>query len=141
MKLNTIQISIIKDITEHYIENGDFSENEVRELKKLASMCNQTTRTTGLKLELYHRVPLAMDSIINLLVGEILKLEDAEDDASVGWMNSFYDYIHVKYDFIAENHQSYLLKATTEEALSYCINWVNTQITHPDEWENPNVNS
>jgi hypothetical protein len=112
----------IKDMCNHYIENRDgnmFTTGQ--DYEEVRDICLAPSKYRVV-VSIEEKIPPCADLVVDILVKHILDVIAGGDD-DVEEMNAFYFYMHKIYQFDGEEH-AYLLKATTEEALEYCVRWI-----------------
>ena len=95
-----------------------------QDYEEVRDICKSDNSRFKVVVSLEERVPSTGDYLIDLLVNHILDLVDADEDDTDA-MNAFYTYLSLQYPWDGEQdpHYHYLLKATTIEALEYCVLW------------------
>lgn len=126
----TRSITLSKNLTvdifntcQHFIDYQDRElSQDYEELRDMADCSNRFKLTVTIE----ERIPKTADIMLNVFVQHILTINDCNEDDTEE-MNAFYQYLEHNWNFNGENHP-YLLKATTPEALEYCIplviNWM-----------------
>lgn len=120
IKLSSNLTRDICDMCDHYIDDTDGSLTQ--DYEELRDMCTHDQRFR-MTVTLEERVPQCSDIIVNIVVKHIMEIVDCNED-DTDEMNALYKYLDTVWDFESCDHQYYLLKATTIEALEYCVTWL-----------------
>jgi len=123
MRTITLSKELVQDIhatCEHYINDTDGQLTQDYEELRDITQCDNIRFKVTVTIE--ERIPSCADLIVNILVKHILELVDCNKDDTEE-MNALYQYLENAWGF-NPNNQPYLLKATTLEALEYCVRWL-----------------
>ena len=127
MRTITLSNNLTKDIhdtCQHYIDNGSDTHTGhlSQDYEELRDMTMHDKRFK-LTVTLEERIPLCSDTVVNILVKHMMEVVDCNED-DTDEMNAFYQYLEDVWNWNSEHHTKYLLKATTPEALEYCVKWL-----------------